>query len=69
MRDTVYIVNLFGLTDVYRTREEALEAYKDFPVKDIVDDAGQYVPATDPRVHHLVKWSKAAEELLKNIEP
>jgi hypothetical protein len=69
MRDTVFIVNLFGLTDVYRTKEEALEAYKAFPVKGFIETAGEYVPATDPRVHHVVKWSKAAEELLKNIEP
>ena len=69
MKDTVFIVQLFGLTDVYKTKEEALDAYKDFPVKDIVEQAGKYVAATDSRVHHMVKWSKAAEDLLKNINP
>ena len=69
MKDTVFIVQLFGLTDVYKTKEEALDAYKDFPVKGFIDSAGEYVAATDPRVHHVVKWSKAAEDLLKNINP
>ena len=70
MKDQVFIVEWFGLTDVFASKEEAVEAYKDEKVGMAwFEKHGKYVPATDSRVHHIVKWSKAAEDLLKNIQP
>jgi hypothetical protein len=70
MKDQVFIVEWFGFTDVFSSKEEAVEAYKDEKVGMAqLEKHGAYVPATDSRVHHIVKWSKAAQDLLKNIQP
>ena len=70
MKDTVFIVEWFGFTDVFASKEEAGKAYEsDKLAAAWCESNGSYVPANDPKVHHIVKWSKAAEDLLKNINP
>jgi hypothetical protein len=70
MKDQVFIIEWFDLTDVFASKEEAVEAYKDGKFSlEWFEKHGKYVPVTDSRVHHIVKWSKAAEDLLKNIQP
>jgi hypothetical protein len=70
MKDQVFIVEWFGCTIVFASKEEAVKAYEsDKLAASWCESHGSYVPATDSRVHHIVKWSKAAEDLLKNINP
>jgi hypothetical protein len=70
MKDTVFIVEWFGFTDVFASKEEAVKAYEsDKLAAAWCESHGSYVPANDSKVHHIVKWSKAAEDLLKNINP